>query len=107
MVNGFCLWRIAGERAEDMTECDGIARLLRAFFIAVIALCVALVVAIFWLGRASAADHPTPQERVACGADVYRFCSGAKDKGGVVYCLKEHRAVLSKTCSTLLVERGL
>ncbi len=88
-----------------------IEQVFRAFFIAVIALVIGLALlvaaALINFGRATASDinHPTPQERVACGADFYRFCSAIKDET-ILSCLQRHRALLSRSCQDLLRENA-
>ena len=58
---------------------------------------------------ARAQEHPTAQERAACGADVHRLCQAAVggDTFSVLACLRKNRAQLSKACAALLSEHGL
>jgi hypothetical protein len=45
-------------------ECDGIANIVFGLFIAAVALVVAFLVGIFWLGRATAAETTLTTEQV-------------------------------------------
>lgn len=51
----------------------------------------------------------TPEQRVACGPDVNRFCKAVKpDDGPFAYlaCLQEHRAKLHAACLKVLESNG-
>jgi hypothetical protein len=56
-----------------------------------------------------AAQEGTPEQQAACRGDTRRFCRKVDpDQGthGILNCLRQNRAKLSKTCRNLLESHG-
>jgi hypothetical protein len=57
------------------------------------------------------AEQGNPQERAACHPDVSRYCqaqlkTNADDVLGILACLQQNRAKISKACQEVLASHG-
>jgi hypothetical protein len=57
---------------------------------------------------AVAQDRGTPQEQKACSRDVQRNCRAVIDQGdlGILACLQQNRARISRACDQVLRSHG-
>ena len=57
---------------------------------------------------AIAQDRGTPQEQKACSRDVQRHCRAVIDQGdlGILACLQQNRARISRACDQVLRSHG-
>jgi hypothetical protein len=66
-----------------------------------------LASALLVLSATAALSSGTPEEQAACKPDVIRYCKQAgADEMVVLFCLKEHREKLTKSCRKVLEDNG-
>jgi hypothetical protein len=66
------------------------------------------VVALLLMISTAFAQNGQPRQDPGCSRDVARHCRSKMNDGDsvILSCLKEHRAVLGKTCAKVLTDNG-